>query len=82
MAKSKLKKIKTFKPGEEVVFCGIVEGFKKIQGVSGKLILADNNTSIKGVMRIEGDVQGMLFCPNGMVYCHPRFGVVLRYDKP
>lgn len=70
------------KPGDEVLFQGteVGGGPKKlvIKPVRGKLILADSNTSIPGVMRIEGDKQNMLFLPNGMIYCHTYLGVLCK----
>jgi hypothetical protein len=69
----------SFKPGDLVVFAGLKEEFLKlnIPSAEGELLLVDSNTSQKGVMRIKGDPNGMLFLPDGTIYCHRKYGVLL-----
>lgn len=67
-----------FKPGDTVYFKGFKEAAASASSVVGELLLTDKNTLVKGVMKINNDTQGMLFCPDGTIYCHPRFGVMIQ----
>lgn len=68
-----------FQPGDWVKFKGlhVVALGLQIKPVEGKLVLADHNTSVKGVMRIYGDIQNMMFLPDGTIYCHPQYGILI-----
>lgn len=70
-----------FKPGDYVSFPGLKEGKVTANPLVGELYLVDTNTTLKGVMGIKGDTQRMMFCPNGSIYCHPRFGIMLTMVK-
>jgi hypothetical protein len=75
-----------FKAGDFVKFKGlrrIDTNLKEdIKMCEGKLIPMDHNTTVKGVLAIEGDQQRMMFMPNGEVYCHPKFGICLSKLVP
>lgn len=73
--------VDSFKAGDTVKFKGITVGEKKIKSVTGVLKLSDKNTTYKGVMSIEGDEQGMLFNPDGTIYCHQNLGILLERAK-
>lgn len=67
-----------FREGERVRFKGLKAGKLTLKPVTGILRKADGNTSIKGVTQIIGDTQRMLFSPDGSIYCHAHFGVMLE----
>lgn len=67
-----------FTPGMLVKFKGLAAGKIKIPVIQGELRLNDRNTSVKGVMSIAGDTHGMLFMPDGTIYCHGQFGPMLE----
>ena len=77
------KKEMNFKPGDLVKFPGLQSDLPKasIPAIEGELYLMDHNTSIKGVMMIKGDSHRMMFLPDGTIYCHPKFGVMLKHKE-
>ena len=72
-----------FKPGDIVKFPGLKSDLPKanIPPIEGELYLMDHNTSIKGVMMIKNDKHRMMFLPDGTIYCHPKFGVMLTLKE-
>ena len=66
-----------FKPGDKVRFKGIKKGNLSIGPFEGELQLNDKRTNAKGIMSIKGDANGMLFHPDGTIYCHGELGSVL-----
>lgn len=64
-----------------MTYAGLAVGKIVTKPVTGKLILCDSNTNVKGVMRIEGDGQRMMFLPSGKIYCHPQHGKLLTKVK-
>lgn len=69
---------KTFTPGMLVKFPGLTAGKIKIPVIQGQLVKNDRNTTVPGVMSIVGDKHGMLFLPDGTIYCHGQFGPMLE----
>lgn len=71
-----------FKPGDWVRFRGLkIEHLKKaFKPYYGKL--RAKPSAAPGCVKIEGEPLGLIFNPDGTLYCHAHYGILLDQAKP
>lgn len=74
-----MKEPSIFKPGDQVRFKGLVADKVILPPKEGVLKLNDRGTTVRGVMSMKDDAQRLMFTPDGRLYCHGQYGVLLEH---